>query len=340
MGNRSRSGDPRRRALAVDPLSEFSPSEMCWCGSRKRYRDCHQIRITSRPGEPLLPDPEDGYRISRDVVLAHGALKSSQGPLPLTNHFPTPALIPAEHGLPDKARLIGQSIEHVNQTLSELGGLRYAILDSNGIVDASAVRRGEQDLQLDRCAPDLLAGALEISGYSIARLRGEQRSNANARIPLVLHHDSLDVRKLVGQTLFWADHYTTPDRLAELAMQETVSIDEIREPVAEILGARPLIEAGIVVPVATDIATASLAEEIDAGVTMDISDPDLVAWVEDQLLLEGPTAREAMFVHVRDDNAGQSMLYLYARNTASNVPQRQISSRMLGNWDPNHDYAP
>ena len=54
-------------------------------------------------------------------------------------------------------------------------------------------------------------------------------------------------------------------------------------------------------PVFIDLAVALLDTEIEPMVAADLSNPRYVAWAEHQLVIEGPTAREAAFVHVIDD---------------------------------------
>ena len=66
------------------------------------------------------------------------------------------------------------------------------------------------------------------------------------------------------------------------------------------------------VPVFIDLVVALISTEIDTVIASDLADPQYVNWVERQIVLEGPTAREAAFVHVIDDYPHRDWLYLHS----------------------------
>lgn len=211
----------------------------------------------------------------------------------------------------------------------------------HGITDPAAVRAGAHDQPLERLIPDLAAGALQLARASMDRLTADSKSS---RPPVVLYSDAADIRRIVGQTLFWADHYLTSDHIAAAAAASRDAPSFYRRAVADLLELRPLVETGIVVPVFVDLAVALIDTEIDKMVAVDLADPQYVAWAEGQVVIEGPTAREAAFVHVVDDYPHDDWFYLHSRidSVASQADAESVSwqSKLLHHYDPNFDYGP
>ena len=224
----------------------------------------------------------------------------------------------------------------------DIGPLRFALLDVHGVTDAPAVRAGDHDQILQRLIPDLASGTLQLARATLDRLAADR---ASTQPPVVLQSDHGDIRRVVGQTLLWADHYLTADRIAAVAAIGREDLTSYRALVAELLDLRPLIEAGVVVPVFIDLAVALINTEIDTIVAVDLADPQYVAWAERQIVLEGPTAREAAFVHVIDDYPHDDWFYLHS--PIEPVPGGQVDdeplhvrSKLLDPYDPDHDYGP
>jgi hypothetical protein len=119
----------------------------------------------------------------------------------------------------------------------DIGALRYGLLDMHGITDPAAVRAGAHDQPLERLIPDLAAGALQLARASMDRLTADSTSR---RPPVVLYSDAADVRRIVGQTLFWADHYLTSDHIAAAAAASRDAPSFYRRAVADLLELRPL----------------------------------------------------------------------------------------------------
>ena len=78
-------------------------------------------------------------------------------------------------------------------------------------------------------------------------------------------------------------------------------------------------------PVFIDMAVALIDTEIDTIVAVDLADPRYVAWAEQQIVLEGPTAREAAFVHVIDDYPHETGSTFTAPSSRCR-PARQMTS--------------
>ncbi|HVA60875.1 MAG TPA: hypothetical protein VNG13_10140 [Mycobacteriales bacterium] len=215
----------------------------------------------------------------------------------MTVQHPTPQAVPV---VVDEATRLIAAAPSLEPTLShaEIGQLRYSLLDTRGLADSAAVRSGAHDRELQDVIPELAEGALQLARATLDRLAMDA---STTEPPVVLHTDISDVPRLVGQTMFWADHYVAHDGLAATSAARRDDPVSWRGAVADLLEARPLVEAGIFVPVFTDLAIALVDEAVDAMVAVDLADPSYVAWAEQQIVIEGPTAREAAFVHVVDD---------------------------------------
>lgn len=341
MSSRSKRHDPRRRARAVNPLSEFSRNELCWCGSGLKYKNCHLIRHLSPPGAATPPDTDDEIFISPDTALRRSAMTMSSESVPILTQQPIPQAPPV--WVEETARALAD-IRPAEQPLHhrDVGQLRFALLDMHGITDAAAVRAGDHDQVLEQLVPELASGALQLARATLDRLAADR---ASAQPPVVLHSDRGDVRRIVGQTLLWADHYLTPDHLAAAAAAGRDELSSYRALVAEQLDLRPLIEAGIVVPVFIDLAVALIGTEIDTMVAVDLANLQYVNWAERQIVLEGPTAREVAFVHVIDDYPHHDWFYLHSPIEPAPTDQADdepllVRGKLLNRYDPDFDYGP
>ncbi len=299
------------------------------------------IRGLTAPGAPTPPDTSDKIFISPDTAVSRDAFTDSSGPVPMTVQQPTPQAVPVVVG--EAARILAR-VDPMPQPLlyKEIGPLRYALLDVEGITSPAAVRLGTHDEALTRLIPEIARGALELARATIDRLSADTFSSPR---PVLLHSDLADVRRIVGQTLFWADHYLTTDSIAAAAAAGRDDITAYKRAVAELLELRPLVEAGIVVPVFLDLALALIETDVDKMVAADLADRNYVAWAEQQIVVEGPTAREAAFVHVVDDYPHGAWFYLPSRIDPSttdptNTEGPHFRSRLLNRYDPNDDYGP
>jgi hypothetical protein len=327
MSSRDKGSDPRRRAHAADPFRKFARNEQCWCGSGKKHKNCHLIRHLSAPRAATPADTDEKIFISPDTALSRDALSMPSEPVPLLTQQPAPQATPVT--VEEAVRTLA-AIEPAEQPLhhSDIGPLRFAMLDIHGITNAPAVRAGSHDQILERLLPDIASGALQLARATLNRLIADRMST---HPPVVLHSDHGDIRRIVGQTLLWADHCLTTDGIAAAAAADGEDLTSYRALVAELPDLRPLIEAGVVVPVFIDLAVAVIDTEIDTMAAVDLADPQYVAWAERQVVLEGPTAREAAFVHVIDDDPHDDWFYLHSsiEPTPTNQADEQMMSRCM-----------
>jgi hypothetical protein len=158
----------------------------------------------------------------------------------------------------------------------------------------------------------------------------------------MLWNEQLDVATFLGRTVLLADHVVIPDRLLGTVLQRGSSHDLRRSAELQLAHAE-LLEAGIVLPVAQGVAMA-----VRGALAIDLTNRDLktgrlVGWVRDQLILEGPTAREAVFVRAIDDWSKRAEKYwLYGRiePKSVNFDERTFTAKYLQPYDPEYDYGP
>ncbi|BCB88889.1 hypothetical protein Psuf_062020 [Phytohabitans suffuscus] len=93
-------------------------------------------------------------------------------------------------------------------------------------------------------------------------------------------------------------------------------------------------------PVPVQLGVAAGARAVEAVTRRDLARDDLVSWVRSQLIVEGPTAREAMLVTAQDDLARWPNFWLYSRRSKADPIERTYRSELPGTYDPTHDYGP
>ena len=146
--------------------------------------------------------------------------------------------------------------------------------------------------------------------------------------------------------MLWADHYIAPDPLAAAAPAGIADVSAYRGGVALLLTMRPLIEAGVVVPAFTELAVAMAGRNLDDAVARDLADANFVSWAKQQIVVEGPSAREAAFIHVRDDYyTDADWFYLHGRIMPGSPRESgsgtvEFRNRLLNHFDPSYDYRP
>jgi len=309
--------------------------------SGRKYKDCHMIRGLSTPGAATPPDTDEVVYISPNTSLRLDGVTVPQAPVPITMQGPVPQAVPVTV---DEAVVALAAVQWSNPPLSheDIASLRYALLDTHGIADPDSVLAGVHDAVLESVLPELADNSLQLARATIDRIMVDQELSPP---PVMLHADRGNISRLVGQTMFWADHYLMPDQLAATAARAAGDPSRYRKPLAEMLSLRPLVEAGIVVPVYADLAVALATSRVDAAVSADLHNEDYVAWVRNQIVIEGPTAREAAFIHVVDDYRANGWVYLLNRIQSGSAQATvdgtvQWAGRMLGHFDPDDDYGP
>lgn len=148
-----------------------------------------------------------------------------------------------------------------------------------------------------------------------------------------------DPAAMAGATLLWADHYLVTDRAAEL-MISSPRPAALAAELRGLLALRPLIETGMVVPVLEDAAAMAALDTTRARTETDLRTPSLAAWVDSQLVMEGPTARECVLYSAIDDDEQDLPFYMYAPIIATDGETRRVTGRVLAPYDPAFDYGP
>ncbi len=161
--------------------------------------------------------------------------------------------------------------------------------------------------------------------------------------PIILWAEDADPVRLLGQTLLWADHVCISDQVFDAIMNDR-SEEELQQAITEQYRLRPLIEAGVVIPVPTELALAARSEAVQQTTAADLATPEITNWVRSQLIFEGPTAREALFVTALDDIEKFPRFWLYSHIDRTGPEVVDASGRfrtqLLKKYDPNHDYRP
>ena len=132
-----------------------------------------------------------------------------------------------------------------------------------------------------------------------------------------------------------------PDGVTSSILQGRVSREDLGRHLAEQARLRPLIEAGIVVPVPSDLALIYAANSILAETEADLNHPDIVAWLGEQVVVEGPTACEALFFYPKDDlDTGDFAMLARVDPESLNDESRTFGMRLLQPYEPGNDYEP
>ncbi|GEL47620.1 hypothetical protein CHO01_27360 [Cellulomonas hominis] len=311
----------------MDPLAPFGRQEPCWCGSGKTYRLCHKRWATpqSQPGDPTPPDPEDAIFLSPRVSLARGAL---------SNAMPagTPITMPAAPSEPRPSPL--SYVEHAIATfpteepalsVRDLGRLRVDLLH-----------------RLSRLPDNTDEVQLELrEGVAQAALLAWQTVGTLALTPAtLLWNEELDPATFIGRTILLADHVLTPDRILAAASHRTTNA-ALRHLARTELRREGLIRTGRVISVPSGPALATGGDAAYEAARLDLTNAELTDFIRDQLVIEGPTAREALFVNAKDDFEHEPHMWLYAHFVPGSVDEDgHFQTRMLGHFDPQHDYQP
>lgn len=324
-----------------DPVEGLAFDDDCWCGSERLYGACHgDNRPGSAPGDPLPPDPEDGLYLSPSTVIERQALMrampSAGVPIFRPSPHPVQRPVPVSIGL---ARLHERPARVPTVPLADLGSMRYDVLSSLGLSAPDQLHRRLRSLSTsDR--EDLAYGLVDLAKAVVDRLVEQAASHDR---PTVLWIEDAPAERAIGRTLFWADHYLVNDDLGSLMVEEDPSADRLEDAIRRSLELQPLVAAGVVVPVLADLARIGVLRAATTATEADLARGSLVTWLKEQIIVEGPTAREATFLRIRDrdDPGAAGTFYLYGRIDPSsfNDADRTLSVAPLGRYDPKHDYS-
>lgn len=306
----------------MDPLASFGRNDQCWCGEPSKYKACHGRHYPpSTPGQPIgHPDDEDLIWLSPTTSMARDALRQSSAGVPFVVPIGRPQARPI-YVDPAVQALLGAP-RLTTQPLPVLGKHRFEVFDHT---------QHDRDALTEGAAGIAVAVAQALTALS---LQPDHR-------PTILWNDEVDADRLLGQTLLFADHVCVPDRVFA-ALIDGRDDEADHDAIAEQRRLRPLIEAGVIVPVPEALGIAAQVDAANAITQRDLQRRDLTDWIRRQLIVEGPTAREAMFIAAIDD-LGERQMWFYARHATFDEDPDGSSSvaiRFPGIYDPAHDYEP
>lgn len=313
----------------MNPLAPFDRQDPCWCGSGKTYRLCHKRFAAPRhpPGAPVDPDDEEFISLSPDVRLARSAIPSMMPagtPLTLPPDGPTPRPLSATAF----DRAVAMSIPDDDPaTAQELGRTRVALLR-----ELAALPDSDEPLK-DRYTEAIASFAVDAWKTSSALRQVTPRRT-------ILWNEELAVNKLIGRTMLLADHVLYPDSLLrELRSQPTAG--SVRSLATEELEFRHLLRGGHVLPMPDSVAEFTGGASIHEATQLALANDSLVQFVRSQLVVEGPTAREVLFINAVDDIEHNPGMWFYGHTDreSTNEADRSIGFRMLQSYDPKHDYS-
>lgn len=335
--NIPRCGRPYVDDVTPELLPPYGRNDPCWCGSGRKYKQCHGSGPASLPGAPVPPDDDEGYWVSPTVRINRGAMRASdafgEGGVPITvQREDRPVAGPLI--VPKYGALLASASGVANSTFSECGMHRFTVLADYGLDDDSAL-----SAQLDVLSDDTIADvAVELLRNARVTLDLLQQSAVSDTPRTALWTESSAVTSMIGQTLLWADLYLVEDSLLDAFLaHEEPERSRLRTAIAEALRLRPLVEAGLVVPVPTGAGVTLAAHTIHQSTERDLADRKLMDWVDRQLTIEGPTAREVAFIRARDDN--EEGFYTHTRMEELN-DDGTFKMGMLRQYDPSFDYDP
>ncbi len=320
-----------------DPVAGLKPSDPCWCRSGRAHGECHgSRRPPSVPGAPLPDDDDGAIYIAPGTALARSATVHPAPGSPIyapsdePQQRPQPVSVLAE-------QIVRRTLRTPSISLSDLGRQRYILLDELGLSDpATLATRLATFSEADR--DSLRYGTFDIAKSILDRLLEERLMKEP---PLSVWSGGADAVRLVGATLFWADHYLASDELGA-ALEKDWDHKDIERAVRQLIDHRPLVEAGIVVPVLDALLTLLTADVVHQQTDQDLANAALVRWVMDQLVVEGPTARECVLLTAVDDVDDLVMYFMYGHIVPSSIDDASgtFLTRMFGDHDPDFDYRP
>lgn len=321
----------------IDPLAALGRNDPCWCGSDRAYKHCHGRGPASTPGAPVPPDTDEYFSVSPTTRLARDAIHVPAGGGAVRFVDPTVPYRPSPAGITEIAHsLAAASVVGGPPDLAGLGIRRFEFLSSLGLDNVATVQAQAAALPsdvLDELAEESLL--IARAGMQLLHARTSEPNPASA-----IYAPEPQVERLVGRSLLWADHYLIDDPLAGAALDGRVTADHIVAAIKTLLPLRPLIEAGLVVPIPASVARVATQNAVEDQLTIDLRNRRLMDWVASELVVEGPTFREVLFLAARDDIEDHARMYMYARVQATDPNSGQFTSKMLGIYEREHDYAP
>lgn len=319
----------------MDPLEPFGRQEKCWCGSGRTYRMCHHRWAVpqSAPGAPVPSDSEGGIFLSPTVKLAESAIAGMMpGGAPIYLDKGERTVRPVQVS---EFERYAAGLELDDDTLRprELGLLRAELV-------GQLMRLPDDDEPISETVGEGVARAA-ILGYQTAL----SLTNASPGVT-VLWNEDLAPSLFLARTLLLADYVLTPDRLFE-ALAKRPTNRALRAVALADREYVPLYSAGRAIPVPSGVAVAAASAAVGEMVRGDLANERLFDFVRRQLVVEGPTAREVLFVNARDDLVRAPHMWMYGHiqpprvsDSAGDGAEVPFETRMLQPYDATFDYRP
>lgn len=313
-----------------DLLAPYGRNEACWCGSTRKYKLCHgDDHPPSAPGAPLPPDPGGSVYLSPSTLVSIDTLNSflpGETPITMPSQVPTPSAVTFSNWEQDLASA-GPDDDALSP--ASMGALRVEVLRK-----LASLRETD-----DPPPDDVIAGIYELTAATIQTVA--QLAGLQPRLT-ILWNEELDPAHFLGRTLLLADHVLCPDGVFDELLRQRSQRD-LRDAARRQLQDAALLAGGVLIPVPPGVAMAASSRAVLDSTTKDLSNAELVAWVRQQLILEGPTAREALFVRALDDlNPEPTDFWLRGRIDRDSLQEDtgRFGMKMLSAYDPNDNYGP
>jgi hypothetical protein len=335
-----------RRLPQTDPLSWLRPQDRCWCGDDRAYSECHGGKFEpSLPGAPVPASDDSGIWVSPTMKMEPHVLESmlsKYGPgVPI---FASP---PGSDGPPPvRPQLLSRLARAIAQlpaavptlTLPEIGRQRFEVLHALGLDRLESLEARAQHLSPDDLGA-LAHMTIDLARATLDRLR-EQAAQSDR--PTVISTDDFEhVTTIIGKTLLWADHYLTPDDVLDLVSRGNALPSEVVRALRPWLEHRQLLELGVVVPVADELAMALVESGVQKRTEALMARPSFRNWIRGQLMMEGPTARDVLLINAKDDSDKLGAIFFYGMEVPElrDTERRTTQFRFLGQYEPKHDYS-
>lgn len=324
----------------MDDLGGFGRNDTCWCGSGRKYKACHGIGPRSTPGAPILEqDDESGIWIAPHTKLAKEALGDLLGQMsgaPIYAPSDAPKQRPVEITRFSAEMAAAEPLQP-SLPLAEIGKQRFDVLEQLGLLGAANIKRRLGSLS-DDDFDALVHATFSTAKATLDRLIEQVGSDDP---PAVIWSEAARVGDVAGQTLLWADHYLIADPLAEALLHDPTRerAHRLEPALARLNKLRPLIEAGVLALVPQEVARLVTAEAAMAVTETDLKNPELVSWLVGEMLVEGPTAREVVFVSPRDHDAAGGAMYFHGHINPEPAEDGTFTTIHLGAYDPDFDYS-
>lgn len=290
---------------------------------------CHKrwSQAQNPPGAPVPPDPADGTYISPNMIVKHSAFADSlPAGTPITIPGPTLEPFPIQVSEFDQA-VADFSAGTEAMEPKALGALRVSLLlELASLPDNDETPRSS--------VVEAIAQTAVLAWQAVGALALKQ-----PRLTILWNQD-LNPETFIGRTILLADHVLSNDRLQQ-AIGRPCTNRELRSIATAELKSVELVRSGRLISVPAGVALAQGHEQAFALTKSDLANAELTGFVRSQLVLEGPTAREALIVNAVDDFERAQKMWFFARVSAKlGAEAGDFEMKSLSDFDPKWDYQP